>query len=340
MRVTSPDPKDEDFSGQYYPSFSPDGRLLAFETAKQTTGDDSYAFESEVFVLDPASGEVRSVATFTSSLLVNPRFVWSPMGDSALIVRAEGESGELAHVDVKSGDTDVLLEGRLPLSAAWAPDGSRIAYWSDDSVWLVDADGGNRSELARDAGSPTWSPDSRRLAFFRPADLTEYGDAELWLAEADGSGEKLLAKDVQHTFRSVLWSPRGDRLLFLRKAKKALGPDVGESDAYLLELKSGRVKLLARTAKPLAWSGDGKRILFARPFASTDVGTIVLYLTSAEGGDEQFVAATDEEDFNVGSYPVWQPAKTDFGPATGSFAPKKEWDFCLRKLNGFLASLR
>lgn len=156
----------------------------------------------------------------------------------------------------------------------------------------------------------------------------------MWLIGADGSGKRLLAKGVlQYLHHSVLWSPRGDRLIFLRKARKPAQP-YGEADFYLLDLEGRRETLRARAALPLAWSQDGKRILFTRQLAVGPDTAIGIYIGSADGTDERLVAVTDEEDINIGSYPVWQPAKAPLVPATGAIAPRKEFDFCVRRLDG------
>jgi Tol biopolymer transport system component len=324
-------PESENFDSQYYPSFSPDASLLAFEVFKGS--GEGYEY-SEVSLLEGESGDVRPLATFRSSLFVNPRVIWSPKSDSALIVRVAKDRGEIDRVDVESRETETLVEGEPAASVAWAPDGSRIAYgtFESESIWLMDADGGNRREAVRDAGSPVWAPNSRRLAFFRPADLTEEDDASIWLVDADGTSEKQLVEGVQHLLRSAIWSPQGDRLIFLRKTKKPSQPFV-ESDFYLLELNGRGETLRARAAIPLAWSPDGKRILFTRPLRVGPDTAIGIYVGSAEGTDERLVAVTDTEDINIGSYPVWQPAGAKLVPATGGMAPRKEFDFCIRRLD-------
>jgi Tol biopolymer transport system component len=337
MRLVMPDP--ENFDSQYYPSFSPDGRLLAFEVFKGS--GEGYEADSEVSLLEGESGDVRPLATFRSSLFVNPRVIWSPKSDSALIVRVAKDRGEIDRVDVESRETDTLVEGEAAASVAWAPDGSRIAYgtFEGESIWLMDADGGNRREAVRDAGGPVWAPDSRRLAFFRPADLTEEDDARIWLVDADGSSEKQLVEDVQHhILRSAIWSPQGDRLIFRRKAQKPVPPHT-ESDFYVLDLDGGRETLRARAALPLAWSPDGKRILFARQRLVGPDLLIAIYVGSADGTDERLVAVTDEEDINIGSYPVWQPTKALLMPATGAMAPRKEFDFCVRRFDSLRTRL-
>jgi Tol biopolymer transport system component len=334
MRLTMPDPKE--FKSQYYPSFSPDGNLLAFEVLNETGREGSYQVESKASVLEGKSGDVRPLATFTSSLFVNPRVIWSPKNDSVLTMRLKGELTEIARVEIEGGDEDVIFDGKsLVASAAWAPDGSRIALWSyrGSRIWLMDPDGGNRRKLVR-GGGPAWAPDSRRLAFFEPGEPSEVSEGSLWLIGADGSGRRLLAKGVlQYLHHSVLWSPRGNWLIFLRKARKPVQL-YGEADFYLLEIEGGRETLRARAALPLAWSQDGKRILFARQLAVGPDTAIGIYIGSADGTDERLVAVTDEEDINIGSYPVWQPTKAPLEPATGAMAPRKEFDFCSRRLDG------
>jgi Tol biopolymer transport system component len=67
---------------------------------------------------------------------------------------------------------DVSGKGRRRLghgcTAAWAPDGKRIAFL-DDAVYVMNADGRHRQKLAANYSSfspfVTWSPDSRKLAY-------------------------------------------------------------------------------------------------------------------------------------------------------------------------------
>jgi Tol biopolymer transport system component len=338
MRLVMPDPKN--FESQYYPSFSPDGRLLAFEVFKSS--GEGYKVDSEVSVLEGESGDVLSIATFTSSLFANPRVIWSPKNDSVLIMRLAGERTEIARVEIEGGDEKLLFDGKslVAASAAWAPDGSRIAFWTHRSsgIWLMDPDGENQHKLVR-GGEPAWAPDSRRLTFFEPEDVSISGEATLWLIGADGSDRTALVKGAQQVgHHSVLWSPRGDRLIFLREAQKQIQP-YGESDFYLLDLKGRREKLRARSALPLAWSQDGERILFARQRQVGPDTAIGIYIGSADGTDERFIAVTDEEDINIGSYPVWQPVKTSVAPATGAMAPRKQFDFCVSRLERLRTTL-
>jgi Tol biopolymer transport system component len=164
MRLTMPDPVE--FDSQYYPSFSPDGSRLAFEVVRDAGGggEEDYAVESDSSYLETETGDVQPIATFTSLLFVNPRLVWSPKNDSVLTLRLTGDVTEIVDVAIKSGKEKVLFDGKSQVagSAVWAPDGSRIAFWTfgEDGIWLMDSDGANRRKLVA-GGEPVWAPDSK-----------------------------------------------------------------------------------------------------------------------------------------------------------------------------------
>ena len=91
--------------------------------------------------------------------------------------------------DGSSAAVDLSQSGPLDLSSkqdywpAWSPDGSKLGYLSyasgdsGFSVWMMDADGSNQTQLTNDgstgsASSPSWSPDGSKLAFLSTRDAT------------------------------------------------------------------------------------------------------------------------------------------------------------------------
>ena len=78
---------------------------------------------------------------------------------------------------------------------AWSPDGTRIAYVSSGTIYVVRTDGGGRvTHLAcphpnspdPDCGPPAWSPNGKRIVFPEPSDPGGYGvtDAAIQVALA------------------------------------------------------------------------------------------------------------------------------------------------------------
>ena len=100
-----------------------------------------------------------------------------------------------------------------------SPDGSMIAWTQGGGIRVADFDGsepdGDASRVIatprRGAGSLTWSPDGRHIAF-----VSNRGNHSLiGIAAVDGSGFRFPAPHVTRD-REPTWSPDGTRIAFLR----------------------------------------------------------------------------------------------------------------------------
>ncbi len=106
-----------------------------------------------------------------------------------------------------------------PSRPAISPDGTRIAFTVsrmnleedryDSEVWLWDRGrGARRFSAGPGDSSPTWSPDSTRLAFLR----ADGGVAQVAVIAVDG-GEAHTVTDAPKGVRGVQWHPDGDLLI-------------------------------------------------------------------------------------------------------------------------------
>jgi Tol biopolymer transport system component/DNA-binding SARP family transcriptional activator len=93
----------------------------------------------------------------------------------------------------------------------WSPDGTRLAFQSAGTIYVVDALGGTPRPLVRAAWQgnwvayPTWSPDGKQLAY-----------AENWaiyVRPADGGPGRLVTK--QPAAHTLAWSPDGRWIAFV-----------------------------------------------------------------------------------------------------------------------------
>lgn len=96
--------------------------------------------------------------------------------------------------------------GKIPLgpgpggwasTARWSPDGNTIAFVGhcpEDSqkaaIWVINADGRGLRAVTWPGAGPSWSPDSRHLAFV--AASTEGPVSALWVVDPDGSDRRQL----------------------------------------------------------------------------------------------------------------------------------------------------
>ena len=111
-------------------------------------------------------------------------------------------------------------EDTYAITPSWSPEGSKIAFTSDDGdIWVIDADGGNLTRLAfftdwNDLwfGFPhAWSTDGSRIAFFSPAEDT--ASYEIYRIDADEGNLTRLTNTYSDSLFPQ-WSPDGSKIAF------------------------------------------------------------------------------------------------------------------------------
>lgn len=205
-----------------YPTFSPDGKQIAFSSTRNGSWD--------IYVMDNDGGNITQVTSGPGQDL-HPSF--SPDG-TRLIYSSSGRSGqwELWTVDLVTTEKKMVGYGLFP---TWSPEkgSNRIAYqrarqrgsrWF--SLWtldLIDGEARRITEVAASSNaaivSPCWSPDGKKLAFstiVNPSfskDGRPRGHQDIWVINSDGSSRKRIT-DGAGTNLSPAWSKDG-RIYFI-----------------------------------------------------------------------------------------------------------------------------
>ena len=194
--------------GESQPAWSPDGRTIAFISARGNgTGDD--APKPQLWLLPADGGEARQLTTLRDGVV---SFTWSPDAsriailtpdtlsreqeartrrrDDAKVYEADFRLNHLWVVAVATGATTKLTSGGFTVRGmSWAPDGTQIAFDAsptpmirDDrqDAYLVDVASQRLDRITTNGNvesTPQFAPDGKSLAFTsHPSEFTPHKD--------------------------------------------------------------------------------------------------------------------------------------------------------------------
>ncbi len=245
--------------------------------------------------------------------------VFSSSSDRVLIYETDvdGAVPRLVSTDC-TGTPDQCLE----FFPSYSPDGKRIAFvrlvenppsgalgirdLASGKVTLLESTRQGPPNL--ELGSPSWSPDGKRLAYFqlpKDNDGKPTGGSQLFVVNADGTGRRSLST-TGVAAGDPRWSPDGSLIVFSNEPIHQWN-DVGvpdHPDIYTIHPDGTGLKRLTSDAGSGApsWTSDGKILYFSERH---------LWLMDADGSNQTLIGpgtmdlVSDTTGYSY--YARWQP---------------------------------
>lgn len=145
------------FSDNLSPTFSPDGRRIAFASTR--------AGVPQIYVMSADGTEPELFAPFDYGVTGSSYAPeWSPDGLHLAFHREVAGAYQVFVMDVASRTVRQLTSAGRNEDPTWAPDGRHLAFVSNRTgtrqIWVMDMDTGRVRQLTRQGGTrlPSWSP--------------------------------------------------------------------------------------------------------------------------------------------------------------------------------------
>ena len=182
------------------------------------------------------------------------------------------------------GSVRTVSVPRVSWRYAWSPDGTRVAFAVEDSIFAYAAGNGEPELLGVHVVDPwvphslVWSPDGRLIAYVNGNPWWTHSanvwSASIWILDTSG-GEPVPVTDQEHMNVSPQWLPDGRHLLFVSNRD-------GPRGIYVVEVgpegPRGPPQNVLSSSDPhtISVSADGRRLAYSKFTVAQNIWSILI----------------------------------------------------------------
>ena len=243
------------------PTFSPDGKWLAFTSARDKN--------EEIYSINI---DTQQIIRLTNHPDRDYQPDWSPDGESIAFVSRRDGNPEIYTMTANGEQlTNLTKSKRIEMMPDWSPDGAQIAFEQETldgryEIHVIDKNGKNQvkvTDVPFANGFPTWSPQGDKIAF---VNLPEKGveTTRIYTIDVNGKNQRLLFEDRDGSIGKIRWSPDGTQISFgdsLHRTQHGNGPRIGLLDFRKQEVRT--IEAAVSSPRNAAWSPNGQEIIFS-----------------------------------------------------------------------------
>lgn len=246
-----------------HPSFSPDGKFVAF------TSDSGETQNEDIFIRLIGEGSALRLTTHPAT---DHQVTWSPDGLQLAFLRtaSPGEENRRYRLITMPALGGAELEiGRVWGGLDWSPNGRYLAVSDFDQnkpptrIVLLSLESNERTVLTSSESTnnyfdtfPRFSPDGTRIAFARW--ISDYA-SDLFVADIKTKQLKQLTFDNKR-IPSLQWTPNGEEILFVSNRQ-------GRPNIWRISATGGPITQVSGVGDPvdhIALSRDGKLLAYSQ----------------------------------------------------------------------------